>query len=75
MSTFQSRGIAAPAFGNFARHLRWLLGRLSTALQQARKRKAARQAERYSRCSEQKLTDELERKIIQSFTRNRGFRL
>jgi hypothetical protein len=38
-------------------------------------RKAARQAKRNATCSEVKLTDEMERKMIQQLMRNRGFRL
>lgn len=38
-------------------------------------RKAARRAKRDQRCSEMKLTDEVERKIAQRFMQNHGFRL
>jgi hypothetical protein len=50
-------------------------GAIRTAARYADDRKLARETKLGSRCSEVKLTDEMERKIIQRFTRNRGFRL
>jgi hypothetical protein len=50
-------------------------GAFRTATRYADDRKAARRAKREQRCSEMKLTDEMERKIAQRFMQNRGFRL
>jgi hypothetical protein len=58
--------------------IRWLAfvrGVFRTATRHADDRKAAWQAKREQRCSEMKLTDEMERKIAQRFMQNRGFRL
>ena len=58
-----------------ARCLVLIGGVIRTATRYADDRKAARRAEREQRCSEMKLTDEMERKIVQRFMQNRGFRL
>ncbi len=75
MSTLYLAGAAATFTASVARGLGLLAGRLGAALRYARARKATRLAQRYSRCSEQKLTDEMERRLMQSFSRNRSFRL
>jgi hypothetical protein len=51
------------------------LRRIFGAIQHAHDRKAAREAERYLGLSGQKLTDEMERKMMQRLTRNRNFQL
>ena len=58
-----------------ARCLALIRGVIRTATRHADDRKAARRAKREQRCSEMKLTDEMERKIVQRFMQNRGFRL
>ena len=75
MSATYRAGIAATFAESIARGLGLLVGSLGAVLRYARERKAARQAQRDSRCSEQKLTDELERRLMQRFSRNRSFRL
>lgn len=47
--------------------------RLFDAIQQARARKAAREVECYLGLSGEKLTDEMERKMMERITRNRNF--
>jgi hypothetical protein len=47
---------------------------IRTVARYADERRAAKRAKREQRCSEMKLTDELERKIAQRFMRNHGFR-
>jgi hypothetical protein len=48
--------------------------RLLDAVQRARGRTAAREAERDLETSGEKLTDEMERKMMEQLTRNRSFR-
>jgi DNA-binding FadR family transcriptional regulator len=47
--------------------------RIFTAIQHGHERKAAREAERHLGLSGQKLTDEMERKMMERLTRNRNF--
>ena len=47
--------------------------RIFDAIQHAHKRKAAREVERYLGLSGEKLTDEMERKMMERLTRNRNF--
>jgi hypothetical protein len=68
-------GIAGLPARGVARFREFLRGIFNAAVRYSRDRKAARQAQRDLRCSGQKLTDEMERKIIQRFTRNRSFRV
>jgi hypothetical protein len=58
-----------------ARCLLLMRGVIRTGARYADKRRAAKRAKREQRCSEMKLTDELERRIAQRFMRNHGFRL
>ncbi len=57
-----------------ARCLLLMRGVIRTGARYADERRAAKRAKREQRCSEMKLTDELERKIAQRFMRNHGFR-
>ena len=75
MSTLYLAGVAATFTTGIARGLGLFAGSLGAVFRYARERKAARQAQRYSRCSEQKLTDEMERRLMQRFSHNRSFRL
>ncbi len=58
-----------------ARCLSLMRGVIRTGARYADERRAAKRAKREQRCSEMKLTDELERRIAQRFMRNHGFRL
>jgi hypothetical protein len=58
-----------------AQCLSLMRGLIRTVARYATDRRAAKRANREQRCSEMKLTDELERKIAQRFMRNHGFRL
>ena len=49
--------------------------RIFDAIRQAHERKAAREAERYLGLSEEKLTDDMERQMMERLTRDRNFRL
>jgi hypothetical protein len=68
-------GFANRSVRDVARCLAQVRGVIRTATRYAYDRKAAQRAKREQRCSEMKLTDELERKIAQRFMQNRGFRL
>ena len=68
-------GFASRSVTGVARCLSLVCGVIRTAARYADDRKAARRAKREERCSEMKLTDEMERKIAQRFMQNRGFRL
>ncbi len=48
--------------------------RIFDAIRRAHERKAAREVERHLGLSGQKLTDEMERKMIERLTRNQNFR-
>jgi hypothetical protein len=48
--------------------------RIFDAIWRARERKAAREVERHFGLSGQKLTDEIERRMMESLTRNQNFR-
>jgi hypothetical protein len=68
-------GFANRSVRGVARCLALVRGVILTVMRHADDRKAARRAKREQRCSEMKLTDEMERKIVQRFMQNRGFRL
>lgn len=68
-------GFANGPVNAMARSLALVRGVIRTATRYADDRKAARRAKREQRCSEMKLTDEMERKIAQRLMQNRGFRL
>lgn len=67
-------GFANRSARGMARCLALVRGVIRTATRHADDRKAAR-SEREQHCSEMKLTDEMERKIVQRFMQNRSFRL
>jgi hypothetical protein len=67
--------ISSSSDRSFARCLGFLRDAVGAAIRYARNRRAARQAERNLRCSGQKLTDEMERRMIARLMRNRNFRL
>lgn len=75
MNAYQRIGIATPVAANIGRYIVFLLASLGVAIRNARARKAARLAKRFSKYSDQKLTDEMERRIIQRSMRNHSFRL
>ena len=52
-----------------------LVRRIFGAIRRAHERKAEREAERLLEISGRKLTDEMERKIMEHLTRNQNFRL
>jgi alkylation response protein AidB-like acyl-CoA dehydrogenase len=75
MSDFAGYDVASLRAAGAARLVGFLRGVVRAALRHARDRRAARAAERDLYLSDQKLTDEMERKMIAHLTRNRGFRL
>jgi hypothetical protein len=74
MNGFVSR-VSVSSGHSLTRRLGFLRDAIGAVIRHARDRRAARQVERDLRCSEQKLTDEMERRMTERFTRNRSFRL
>jgi len=72
MSRIVRGGVASLSTRGFARCLGFLR-RMFIAIQNAHDRKAAREVERYLGLSGEKLTDEMERKMMERLTRNRNF--
>lgn len=67
-------GFANRSVRAMARCLSLVRGVIQTATRYAGQREAARRAAFDQRCSEMKLTDEMERKISQRSMQNHGFR-
>lgn len=65
-----------PARGSSCGVARWdgFVRRTFDAIRRAHERKAAREIERHLGLSGQKLTDEMERKMMERLTRNQNFR-
>ena len=69
------RGALASLSARGVARCRGLVRRIFDAIRQAHDRKAEREAERLLGLSGQKLTDEMERKMMERLTRNQNFRL
>jgi hypothetical protein len=67
------RGALASLSGRGIAQCHGFVRRVFDAIRQAHDRKAAREVERHLGLSGQKLTDEIERKMMERFTRNQNF--
>lgn len=74
MSEFAGHDVARLRAAGAARFIDFLRGFVGAPFRHIRDRRAARVAKREFYLSEQKLTDEMERKMIAHLTRNRSFR-
>jgi hypothetical protein len=74
MSGFAGHGVANLRAAGAARFIDFLRGVVAASTRYLRDRRAARAAKRELYLSGQKLTDEMERKMIARLTRNCSFR-
>lgn len=74
MSDFAGHDVAGLRAAGASRFIDFLRGVVGTPIRYVRDRRAARAAKRDLYLSEQKLTDEMERKMIEHLMRNRSFR-
>jgi hypothetical protein len=74
MSDFARHDVAALRAAGAARFIALLRGVVGASLRYVRDRRAARASRRDFYLAGQKLTDEMERKMIAQFTRNCSFR-
>jgi hypothetical protein len=74
MSDFAGHDVARLRAAGAARFIVFVRGVVRASIRYVRDRRAARAARRNLYLSDQKLTDEMERKMIAHLTRNRSFR-